>query len=148
MSGSAAACAKAPRQVTRPLSNHAKQAQTNVSWDASDGKRDYWHNACLIAFGTARRERFHESSTPNHKNGKIEKSKEGTQGLACGKHRAAISRIEAAAATTPRGGSLEKGAMKLLREQITRPLYIATLAIAMVGWMFALYHGLEWALGA
>ena len=37
--------------------------------------------------------------------------------------------------------------MKLLRERITKPLFIATLAIAMVGWMFAIYHGLEWALG-
>jgi hypothetical protein len=37
--------------------------------------------------------------------------------------------------------------MTLLRERITKPLYIATLAIAMMGWMLALYHGLEWALG-
>jgi hypothetical protein len=38
--------------------------------------------------------------------------------------------------------------LKLLRERIVKPLYIATPAIAMVGWMLALYHGLEWALGA
>ena len=38
--------------------------------------------------------------------------------------------------------------MKLRRERITKPLFIVTVAIAMVGWMLALYHGLEWALGA
>ena len=38
--------------------------------------------------------------------------------------------------------------MKLLRERVTKPLYVATLAIAMVGWVLALYYGLEWALGA
>lgn len=38
--------------------------------------------------------------------------------------------------------------MNAVRERIAKPLYIATLAIAMVGWMFAIYHGLEWALGA
>ena len=38
--------------------------------------------------------------------------------------------------------------MKLLWERITKPLFIVTLAIAMVGWVLALYHGLEWALGA
>ena len=38
--------------------------------------------------------------------------------------------------------------MKLRRERIAEPLYIATLAVVMVGWILALYRGLEWALGA
>jgi hypothetical protein len=96
----------------------------------------------------ARRERFNENSTPNHENSKVEKSKKGTEECVRSKHRPTIPRIEAAAATALRGGSLAESAMKLLRERITKPLYIATLAIAMVGWMLALYHGLEWALGA
>ncbi len=35
-----------------------------------------------------------------------------------------------------------------LRERVAKSLYVATLAIAMVGWILALYRGLEWALGA
>ena len=38
--------------------------------------------------------------------------------------------------------------MKLRREQITEPLYIATLAVVMVSWLLALFRGLDWALGA
>jgi hypothetical protein len=38
--------------------------------------------------------------------------------------------------------------MKLLRQRVAKSLYVATLAIAMVGWILALYHGLEWVLGA
>jgi hypothetical protein len=38
--------------------------------------------------------------------------------------------------------------MNAVRERIAKQLYIATLAIAMVGWMFAIYQGVDWALGA
>lgn len=38
--------------------------------------------------------------------------------------------------------------MNVLSDRIIKPLYIASLAIAMAGWMFALIHGLEWAIGA
>jgi hypothetical protein len=38
--------------------------------------------------------------------------------------------------------------MKSLRQRIAKSLFIATLTIVMVGWIFVLYQGLEWALGA
>jgi hypothetical protein len=37
--------------------------------------------------------------------------------------------------------------VKLFRERLAKPLYVATLAVAMAGWILALYHGLEWILG-
>jgi hypothetical protein len=35
-----------------------------------------------------------------------------------------------------------------LRQMLARPVYLAAIAIAMAGWMWVLFEGLAWALGA
>jgi hypothetical protein len=35
-----------------------------------------------------------------------------------------------------------------LRKRLARPAYLAAIAMAMVGWMWMLFQGLAWALGA
>jgi len=34
------------------------------------------------------------------------------------------------------------------RQKLERSLYLAAIAITMAGWMWALFEGLEWALGS
>jgi len=38
--------------------------------------------------------------------------------------------------------------MKFIRERVAIPLYVVAVAIAMLGWILALYQGVEWALSA
>jgi hypothetical protein len=35
-----------------------------------------------------------------------------------------------------------------IHEKFARPVYVAAVMAAMVGWVLALYQGLEWVLGA
>jgi hypothetical protein len=35
-----------------------------------------------------------------------------------------------------------------LRQKLARPVYLTAIALAMVGWMWVLFEGLEWVLGA
>ena len=54
------------------------------------------------------------------------------------------------AAPTPafQGRVLAGCQMKFVRERVATPLYVTAVAIAMLGWILALYQGVEWALGA
>jgi hypothetical protein len=38
--------------------------------------------------------------------------------------------------------------MNTVRQKLARPVYLAAIAIAMVGWMWVLFQGVEWVLGA
>jgi len=38
--------------------------------------------------------------------------------------------------------------MSLLRQRLARPVYLAAIAVATAGWMWVLFEGFRWVLGA
>jgi hypothetical protein len=62
-------------------------------------------------------------------------------------HRAAIHRVVAPPGADIRGGIAAKPPVSALRQRLAKPVYLATIAMAMAGWMWVLFKGLAWALG-
>jgi hypothetical protein len=62
-------------------------------------------------------------------------------------HRTAISGIAQPEEAGVRGGIMAEYAMSAWRQKLAHSVYLAAIATAMVGWIWALLEGLEWALG-
>jgi len=63
-------------------------------------------------------------------------------------HRAAIHRIVAPPGADIRTGIMANRPVSALRQRLATPVYLASIAMAMVGWMWMLFEGLAWVLGA
>ena len=61
---------------------------------------------------------------------------------------AAIYGIAASPGADIRGGILASQPVNALRKKLVRSGYLAAIAMAMAGWMWMLFEGLEWVLGA
>jgi len=98
----------------------------------------------LAAEGTT-----HESAQP-HERGRSAEIKEAEEGFekAHGKYYGAVPGITKASGALVRGRSFAKFAMKKFRQGLAPPLYLVAIGVAMVGWLWAIFAGVEWLLGA
>jgi hypothetical protein len=92
----------------------------------------------------------HESAQP-HERGRSAEIKEAEEGVekahGC-QHYRAVPGITTPSGALVRGGSFPKFAMKKFRQGLALPLYLGAIGIAMVGWLWAIFAGVEWLLGA
>jgi hypothetical protein len=89
-----------------------------------------------------------QSTGHNHGPLKAEKAKKRYEESRFGQHRAAISGIAASPGADIAGGIVTKHSVSALRQKLARSVYVPAIAMATVGWMWMLFAGLEWVLGA
>jgi hypothetical protein len=92
---------------------------------------------------------FHETGSPSYDQWsfKIEKAEEIQEAYRLRKHCAAIYGVAQPSETIIRGRIVACHAMRAGRQILTWSVYFAATTMTMVGWIWALFEGLEWALG-
>ncbi len=90
-----------------------------------------------------------ETQLPTHRNwrGKVQKGEKSLQGSYHGQYVAAIYGIAAPPRADIRGGIRAEHPVNSMRQKLAQPVYLAAIGIAMVGWMWMLFQGIEWAFG-
>ena len=76
------------------------------------------------------------------------KSKEGFEDYGFNQHRPAVHGIASFEGANIRGRSREELLMIALRKVLAAPIYLAAAAIATLGWVWMLFEGFQWMLGA
>jgi hypothetical protein len=107
-----------------------------------------WHIVCFNFW--QQRGATHESAQPHERGGsaEIKEAEEGFEKAHGCKHYRAVPGITTASGALVRGGSFAKFAMKKFRQGLASPLYLGAIGIAMVGWLWAIFAGVGWLLGA
>jgi len=108
-----------------------------------------WHIACLSLEG--RRGNSYENylSIFHHRPSKIQKAEEGRRkDPLVRQHRGALHGVAPPPGAPLRGGIEAIRAMNGLRQKLARSVYLAALAASMVGWLWVLFTGVEWVVGA
>jgi hypothetical protein len=83
----------------------------------------------------------------NHRPSKAKKTKKAQEKCRLGQHRAAIHGIAAPPRTDIKGGVLASRSVNVLRQRLVRSGYLAAIAMAMAGWIWLLFEGLQWVIG-
>jgi len=107
----------------------------------------------MKALGPARGYSDETASSPNVKftSQKVQKAKAGKKRR---QHRAQVHGVAASSRADFRGGIVASSSVSASswvsagRENLVRSAYLAALGMAMAGWMWMLFEGLEWVLGA
>ena len=79
---------------------------------------------------------------------KVKKSKEGFENYGFDEHRAAVHGIASFEGGNIQGRSREERLMIALRKVLVAPVYLAAAVIATLGWVWMLFEGFRWLLGA
>lgn len=87
-----------------------------------------------------------QQSGHNHRPSKVQKAEEDPQSF--GQHRTAIYGIAAVAGAVIRGGIVANHTVNIVRQKLEQYVYLAAIASAMAGWMWMIFEGLQWVLGA
>jgi hypothetical protein len=92
----------------------------------------------------------HESAQPHERgrSAEIKEAEEGFEKAQRRKHYGAVPGITTASGALVRGGSFAKFAVKKFRQGLAPPLYLVAIGVAMVGWLWAIFAGVGWLLGA
>jgi hypothetical protein len=92
----------------------------------------------------------HESAQPHERgrSAEIKEAEEGFEKAHGRKHYRAVLGITTPSGALVRGGSFAKFAMKKFRRGLAPPLYLGAIGIAMIGWLWAIFAGVGWLLGA
>jgi hypothetical protein len=85
---------------------------------------------------------------PHDRSAEIKEAEEAFEKAPGRKYYGAVPGITTSSRAPVRSGSFAKLAMKTLGQGLASPLYLAAVAIAMVGWLWAIFAGVEWLLGA
>jgi hypothetical protein len=89
-----------------------------------------------------------QSAGHNHGPSKAEKAKKSYEESRFGQHRAAISGIAASPGADIGGRIVAKHSVSACVKSLQGPSIFPPIAMATVGWMWMLFAGLEWVLGA
>ena len=105
---------------------------------------------CLLIFvqEAGEGEAYEKFPIHDHQHHEAQKAEKNRQKSSIGQHRAAIHGVAASARTHFRSGNITKYPVNSVRQRFARPVYLATIALAMVGWTWLIFEGVAWVLGA